>query len=482
MAAAEASRRNPAVPVPMAMRGPVPGRAAALHAAFAGVALLSYASRSLFPAAPPPTLLALALSIALPLGLALLIREAVRARAARRGAEPSWQRMFAADWGGYAVAALGMVAALDLYGAAAPGAGLRLAAVALLIGYFAALDLALAGAGGTRPQWGPARVGVLSVGAATACAALMVDDHLARLLARWSQSGGPVDPQRFLVDAAVLSLPPLVLAARAGDSYARGLQARLEQRIALLRAPGAPASTQAAEDDFADVLQRVRDELHEKERVLRALERSVGTEVMRTLLSPGPGDAPRETQMREVVVLFCDLRNFTTFAEYANPEEVLFLLNSYFSRVVGIIGEHGGMVNKFLGDAVLAIFGLADLETAPERAIRAAEAIGAHVEAHRQAGYTRLQTGISIHAGTAAAGRLGSPERYEYSFVGETVNTAMRLDGLTKRLGQHLLISEAVYRRLSATRQRQFRDLGCHCPRGGRDPLRVYAPLDTGME
>ncbi len=493
MAAAEASRQNAvctAVPVlserPLA-RGLEP--AAAWHAGFAVLALTAYASQSLYPTLSPELLARLFLSIALPLALVLIARGRLHRRLVRHArGRPRAALLFAADWALYVAAGAGILAALALWSPHPVAPGLRLAAATVLIGYFAALDLTLRGPAEPPLRWGFAWMGALTAGIAIGCTTLALYDHLARLLARLPDGAG-LQPRLFLLDAVVLSLPPWALALRAGDGYARALQQRLERHIALLRQVAENKLTLPAtareDDDFAVLLTRIVAGLREKQRVLDTLERSVGAEVMRTLLVPPvAGTATAATQEHEVVVLHCDLRGFTSFAERAAPEEVLFLLNAYFSRVVATIAEHGGLVNKFLGDAVLAIFGLDDLERAPERALYAAQAIRAHVDAHREAGHRRLDTGISIHAGRAVAGRLGSAERYEYTFVGETVNTAIRLDGLTKRLGVDLLVSEAVYRRLPATMRRALRELGRHRLRGAEEmpPVRVYGLANAAAD
>jgi adenylate cyclase len=148
-----------------------------------------------------------------------------------------------------------------------------------------------------------------------------------------------------------------------------------------------------------------------------------------------------------------------------------------------IVSMHNGIVNKFMGDAILAIYGLdSDGESAAENAINTAMAILEHTRKIELPDGTSLETGIGIHTGRVVAGTIGSEERYEYTFIGDAVNTASRLDGLSKRLGYGIIISEDAYKLLPSHSRLDFVDLGDHDVRGKTDQVHVYGAVRQPIE
>ena len=127
-----------------------------------------------------------------------------------------------------------------------------------------------------------------------------------------------------------------------------------------------------------------------------------------------------------------------------------------------------------MGDAILAIFPLDDKTATIDDAIETAWDIVMHSQAIRLPDGDRFNVGIGIHMGYATAGTIGSHNRFEYTFIGDTVNTASRLDGLSKRLGYSIIISEETYNHLQADTKERFVDLGEQKIRGKTEPLHVY--------
>jgi len=149
--------------------------------------------------------------------------------------------------------------------------------------------------------------------------------------------------------------------------------------------------------------------------------------------------------LRRVAVMFVDFRGFTAGAQSRTPQEVVDRLDGAFAVLVDILDRHGGIVNKFLGDGFLALFG-APLEAsdAAHRAVAAGrEMLTAMDRINAQTSWP-LRIGIGIHFGEVVAGSIGSPRRKEYTVIGATVNFASRLEALNKELGSQLLISESV--------------------------------------
>jgi class 3 adenylate cyclase len=229
-------------------------------------------------------------------------------------------------------------------------------------------------------------------------------------------------------------------------------------------------------DEFGLIAQKtnnVIDELREKEKIRQILESIVSPDVMTKLLH-ADSSLLQQGEQKHVAVFFCDLRKFTSYAEKNTPEDVIFFLNSYFAKIVDIVTEHHGVVNKFMGDAILAIFPL-DNETATiNDAIDTAWDIIMHSQAIRLPDGDRFNVGIGIHMGYATAGTIGSHNRFEYTFIGDTVNTASRLDGLSKRLGYSIIISDDTYKHLNQKTKERFVDLGEQKIRGKSSALHVY--------
>lgn len=151
-------------------------------------------------------------------------------------------------------------------------------------------------------------------------------------------------------------------------------------------------------------------------------------------------------QRQDVAILFTDLRGFTTFSEGLSPEELVTQLNRYLDAMVTCVRAHGGVVDKYIGDSIMAVFGAPT--PAPDdaaRALRAAasmrEALVSHNEDRRRRGLPPLAQGIGAHFGPVVAGNVGTTERAAYTVIGDAVNLASRLESATKEQGTDVLFS-----------------------------------------
>ena len=212
----------------------------------------------------------------------------------------------------------------------------------------------------------------------------------------------------------------------------------------------------------------------EQRRFKAAFGRYVSKEVAAQVLAD---PASLEGEHREVSILFSDLRGSTAFAETLAPATVAVQLNEYFEGMTAAIFRQGGMVNDFIGDAVMAIFGapVPDGDHALH-AVRAAmgmeEALRALNQRWRAEGRPELRMGIGIHTGLVFAGNVGGKDRLKYTIVGDAVNLASRVEGLNKELGTTVLITEAT-RALVAGRV-TARDCGPVPVKGRNEPVRVH--------
>jgi adenylate cyclase len=192
-----------------------------------------------------------------------------------------------------------------------------------------------------------------------------------------------------------------------------------------------PVTTRDELGVLTESFNRMARSLREKEMIKRAFTRYVAREVVEEVLKD-PEHAMLRGERREVTVLFCDIRGFTTMAERLSPEEVVSLLNDFYTLMIETTFKHDGTLDKFLGDAVMAVFGapIAHPDHAG-RAMRTAldmrAAVAALSERRRAAGKDGIDVGIGVSLGEVVAGTVGTEERMEYTVIGDSVNVAARL-------------------------------------------------------
>lgn len=198
--------------------------------------------------------------------------------------------------------------------------------------------------------------------------------------------------------------------------------------------------------------------LQQRERIREAFGRFVSPRIAEEFIDKfvtNDNELTLGGQRREVVILMCDIRNFTPLAETISPEQLTALLNGYFSEMVAVIQRHGGMVDKFIGDAIMATFGLVDSEDMAPRAVRAAiemqERLAAYNHRIAEAGMEPLQSGIGIHMGDVVAGYIGSAERMEFSVIGTAVNIAARIEAQAKAPQPSILFSKKIADEITPT-------------------------------
>lgn len=179
-----------------------------------------------------------------------------------------------------------------------------------------------------------------------------------------------------------------------------------------------------------------------RDRITNLFGQHVSPQVVERLMAEGTAT---NSEVRRVAVMFVDFRSFTAGASTRTPQEVVDRLDGAFAVLVDILDRHGGIVNKFLGDGFLALFG-APFETgnAAHHAVAAAREMLEANERLNEGSSWPLRMGIGIHVGDVVAGNIGSPRRKEYTVIGDTVNFASRLEALNKDFNSQFLISAAV--------------------------------------
>ncbi len=205
-----------------------------------------------------------------------------------------------------------------------------------------------------------------------------------------------------------------------------------------------------------------------RDRITNLFGQHVSPAVVEQLL-----DAELVSETRTVCILFLDIRGFTAMTRARSADETVALLNDFFAEMVAIVDRHHGIINKFLGDGFLALFGapLADPKAAMN-ALASGHAMLAAVDRWNAARPAQaMRVGIGIHIGDAVTGTVGSPQRKEYTVIGDAVNLAARLEQLTKETGARLLVSDPLRQ---AAMVDDATDLGPMPIRGYSEPVRVW--------
>ncbi len=183
----------------------------------------------------------------------------------------------------------------------------------------------------------------------------------------------------------------------------------------------------------------------------------------------------------EATIMFSDIRGFTTITEEYGPQGTVSFLNEYFSLMVECISREGGMLDKFIGDAIMACFGLpAAHDDDTDRAVRAAISMISELRRwnseRRLANLKTVDMGIGINTDSIVSGNIGSPKRMDYTVIGDGVNLASRLESACKAYSARILVSESTVSRLRGTYR--MRDIDLVVVKGKTKPVRVFEVLD----
>lgn len=185
----------------------------------------------------------------------------------------------------------------------------------------------------------------------------------------------------------------------------------------------------------------------------RWMRQTVGmfkSEAIARVVEADPSRMALRGENRNVTILFCDVRNFTSFSETHSAPEVVRLLNAYFGKVVPVIEEGGGIVNQYVGDGLMVLFGAPMVQPdhayrGVQVAVRMLRVVHDHQDLFRHLGADHLRIGIGLYTGDAVLGTVGSPKRLDYTAVGDTVNTAARIESETKNQQVEILVGETTY-------------------------------------
>lgn len=181
---------------------------------------------------------------------------------------------------------------------------------------------------------------------------------------------------------------------------------------------------------------------------------------------------------KEVTVFFSDIRGYTSLSESMTPQENFLFLNAYLGRVGPIIKEENGFVNQYYGDGIMAIF-MKSASDAVQSAVQIQQTLWAYNVERKQKERQAIKIGIGLHTGPLMMGIIGDQLRMDAAVVSDTVNTASRMEGLTKHYGAELILSETVLSQLPEDHPFQLRYLGKVLVKGRKQPLGIYECLDA---
>ena len=226
---------------------------------------------------------------------------------------------------------------------------------------------------------------------------------------------------------------------------------------------------------FASALAEYLRERRAKEQAVQMFSRFVNPHVVQELVAHG--GLSRSGESRQITILFSDIRGFTTLSEKHTPQEIVTLLNRYFSMQVEVIFRHGGSLDKFIGDCIMAFWGapLDDPQHAQHAVAAALEMAETLQRFKRELGEEEadFDVGIGIHSGPAVVGLIGSEQRREYTAIGDTVNLASRIEGLTKGVSRILVSRDTMEQCGDAF---DFEPFGSYKVKGREQEVELFAP------
>ena len=266
-------------------------------------------------------------------------------------------------------------------------------------------------------------------------------------------------------------------------------EAELRADTDVLLQNGSPVSVNLTIAPLVDAKERsigsmfIFEDISREKRMKTTMSRYMDKEVADKLLEGG--EAALGGQLQEATVLFTDIRSFTTIAERVGAKETVLMLNEYFTDMVDVIFGHYGILDKYIGDAIMAVFGApfstpVDANNAVRAANQMIRALNAFNMRRGKEGKDAIRMGVGISTGEVIAGNIGSLKRMDYTVIGDSVNLASRLEGTNKQYGTQILLSE--FTRAGVTDDQVLREIDLITVKGSHQPVSVFEALDYHTE
>lgn len=240
------------------------------------------------------------------------------------------------------------------------------------------------------------------------------------------------------------------------------------------------------ENAFNGMIEKLRSRIKENIRLTNMFAKFVPMQFLKRISDGGIEEIELgRASLETATILFADIRSFTTLSERMEPQEVLDLLNSYLQQVSPPIHANGGFIDKFLGDGIMALFIASTIEAQAESSVSAAiemqRVLATYNRSRVERGHLPFDVGIGIHTGSVIMGTIGSENRMDSTVVGDNVNFAARLEGLTKYFGVKIIISSRVKRHL-ASEKTGYRELDFVQVKGKMQSEIIYEVIDVDSE
>jgi two-component system sensor histidine kinase ChiS len=241
-----------------------------------------------------------------------------------------------------------------------------------------------------------------------------------------------------------------------------------------------------AEQERVQLTANLEQALNQQRTLTKAYSRFVPVEILKFLGKESIVDVQLgEHTRQEMTVLFSDIRSFTTLSEHMSPQENFNFINSYLSRVSPVIRKNNGFIDKYIGDAIMALFPGSNFPGQADDALQAAVEMQQEVtlyNTHRaKQGYQPIHIGVGLHTGSVMLGTVGEAERMEGTVISDAVNLASRLEGLTKLYNVSIVVSERTLFSLERVMKYRFRFLDKVLVKGKKEPVSVFEILE-GLE
>lgn len=234
---------------------------------------------------------------------------------------------------------------------------------------------------------------------------------------------------------------------------------------------------------FGVTLFKYFSEEKEKKKIRNAFQHYLNPAVINELMD-NPEQLQLGGQKKELTVFFSDVRGFTTISETLSPEALTALLNEYFTPMTTLILESGGLLDKYIGDAIMAVWGAPiPLEDHPDRALSASlqmlDALAVLQQKWRREGLPPIDIGVGLNTGPMVVGNMGSDQRFDYTVLGDAVNLGARLEGINKQYGTRILLSEFVRNNLKRPNDFLLREIDKLKVKGKNEPVTIYEGVHT---
>ena len=261
----------------------------------------------------------------------------------------------------------------------------------------------------------------------------------------------PIDTLRdqVLLAIGIVAVAGIFMGRRVGFSIAKPIE-KLAAFVKKVQGGDFTGSVEEGKDEVGHLgaaLNQMTRGLEERDRVKELFGRYVATQVSDRIVK---GEIALGGESRHVSILFSDIRGFTSMSEEMPPAQVVSFLNDYFSEMVEAVFEQGGVLDKFMGDGLMAVFGsMSDMPDHPRRAVLTAlrmKSLLGKINGNRAMhGDPPISIGIGVHTADVIVGNIGSRRRLEYTVIGDGVNTCSRVQALNKEFGTTILITESTW-------------------------------------